>query len=316
MAKFTFKKANKSTARARIALIGGAGSGKTYSALQLATELADGKPCCVIDTERGSAAKYSDLFDFSTLELDKFDPDLYTQAIKDAEEAGFAVIVIDSMSHAWSGSGGALQQAADNTSRGGNSFSAWKTVTPKVTKFMDAILSSKCHVISTFRTKMEYLTERDEKTGKNVIRKLGMEPIFKDQSEYEFDIVVSLNQDNDLIITKTRCPSLTDMIFHRDAKELGGLVKAWLSDGVAYQKDQDKAKAEMPAAQDEQHEDSEQQELSLFDRMVMLIESATDTKDLYDRVGKEIADNVAKSDPNRKALLDRFKARDAELKGK
>src|SRR6266700_8374114 len=89
-------------------LSGPAGSGKTYTALTLATALADGQGVALIDTEHGSASKYADLFSFDTLQLETFHPNKYIEAIHEAEAAGYAVLVIDSLSHAWSGTGGLL----------------------------------------------------------------------------------------------------------------------------------------------------------------------------------------------------------------
>src|SRR5437879_6557046 len=104
-----FQRAVKHEAKIRLALAGPSGSGKTYTALTLATALADGGNVAVIDTERGSASKYSDLFSFDVQELDTYHPDKFTQGIKEAQEAGYAVLVIDSLSHAWNGTGGLLE---------------------------------------------------------------------------------------------------------------------------------------------------------------------------------------------------------------
>ena len=104
-----FKRAVKSQAKARIGLIGPSGSGKTYTALLLAQTM--GQRIAVIDTEHGSASKYADEFQFDTLELANFHPQNYIDGIKAAGQAGYDVIIIDSLSHAWAGSGGALELA-------------------------------------------------------------------------------------------------------------------------------------------------------------------------------------------------------------
>ena len=102
-----FTKATKQEAKLRLALAGPSGSGKTYTALQIATHL--GGPIALVDTERGSARKYADLFSFDVLELDSFHPERYIEAIHEAEEAGYAVLILDSLSHAWAGKDGALE---------------------------------------------------------------------------------------------------------------------------------------------------------------------------------------------------------------
>src|SRR5688572_27032747 len=118
----TFQKATKGSARLRMALIGAAGSGKTYTALNIAQHL--GGPIAVIDTERGSASKYSDVFEFDVLELDSFSPQTYIAAINAAAEAGYRVLIIDSLSHAWTGKEGALDQVdrVAKRSQAGNTF--------------------------------------------------------------------------------------------------------------------------------------------------------------------------------------------------
>src|SRR5688572_28015560 len=116
-----FKKASKKQQKLRLAITGPAGAGKTYTALTLAKHMGD--RVALIDTERGSASKYAgDVADFDTLELDHFGVPQYLKAIADARAEGYPVLVIDSLSHAWSGKGGILEEA-DN--RGGK-FQAWK----------------------------------------------------------------------------------------------------------------------------------------------------------------------------------------------
>jgi len=110
-----FQKATKRQSKMRLALIGPSGSGKTYTALTLATALS--KNIAVIDTERGSASLYSDKFDFDVLELHTFNPQHYIDSIEAAAKAGYTVVVIDSLSHAWEGEGGALEMVDNITAK-------------------------------------------------------------------------------------------------------------------------------------------------------------------------------------------------------
>src|ERR1051326_6849372 len=87
-----FTRAVKTDAKLRLALAGPPGSGKTFTALSLAHALADGQGVAVIDTEHGSASKYADLFPpFDCVNLETFHPDLYIEAIKAAEQAGYEI---------------------------------------------------------------------------------------------------------------------------------------------------------------------------------------------------------------------------------
>jgi len=183
--KFEIKKASKSQAKARIALMGPPGSGKTFSALNVAHHL--GKRVILIDTERGSASKYADEFDFEVIELDSFNPKTYIAAIQAAEEAGADVIIVDSLSHAWVGKDGALEMVDRAASSSKNSFTAWKDVTPLHNALVDAILRSKAHIFVTLRTKTEYVIEANER-GRLTPRKVGLGAVQRDGIEYEFDV--------------------------------------------------------------------------------------------------------------------------------
>lgn len=227
-----FQRATKRRAKARVALDGPSGAGKTFSALIAATVLAQGGHIAVIDTERGSASLYADKFEFDVLELSTFDPRKYIEAIEAAESAGYSVIVIDSLSHAWEGEGGALDQVDKATKRlQGNSFAAWKDVTPLQRKLVDAMLQSPCHIIATMRSKMDYIQERDEKTGRTIIRKVGMAPVQRQGMEYEFTVVGDMDTDHNLMITKSRCEILADAVENRPTAKFWQRLLDWLNSG-------------------------------------------------------------------------------------
>src|SRR5690606_5228856 len=135
----------------------------------------DGGRIAVIDTENNSAALYADECEFDVLNLDTFSPEVYVEAIKAAEAAGYDVLVIDSLSHAWMGKDGALELVDKAAKRyQGNSFAAWRDVTPLHNQLVDTILQARLHVIATFRAKTEWVLETDPKTGKTQPRKVGL----------------------------------------------------------------------------------------------------------------------------------------------
>lgn len=226
-----FQKATKEQAKLRLAIDGVAGSGKTYSSLILAREL--GGRCAVIDTEYGSASKYADLFSFDSAALQEFSLDTYLRAIGEAKKAGYEVLVIDSLSHAWSGKGGALEEVG--RTGGNNKFAnGWRAVTPKHNQLVEAMLSYPGHLIATMRRKTEYVVE--EVNGKKVPRKVGLAPVQREGMEYEFDVVCDLDIDGSLHIAKTRCSALAERatsLTRRDLPEVGGILKAWLTTGAA-----------------------------------------------------------------------------------
>ena len=227
-----FHKATKTQKRLRLSLYGVSGSGKTYSALALAKGL--GGKVALIDTERGSASAYANLFTFDTLEMPPpYTPAAYVAAIKAAETEGYDICIIDSLTHAWSGAGGALEMVDNAAKRnsGGNSYAAWRDVTPEHNKLIDAIIGSKCHIIATMRSKAEYVLEVNER-GKSVPKKKGMAPIQRDGMEYEFDVVAEMTSDNEMVIQKTRCPELAGQVIAKPNGATSATLRAWLTDGA------------------------------------------------------------------------------------
>lgn len=222
-----FKKAEKKNLKLRMALCGPAGAGKTYSALSVATAL--GGKIAMVDTEHGSASKYADLFSFDVVEPSIFDPRDLIETIRFAEKNGYSHLIIDSLSHYWSGKGGELDMV-DNAaarSKSGNTFAAWKTVTPVHNELIDTIISCKVNIFATMRTKTEWVIE--QVNGKNTPRKIGLAPVMRDGIEFEFDVVGDIDQDNNFIVTKSRCPELSGKVINRPGRQMAEALQKWLS---------------------------------------------------------------------------------------
>lgn len=227
-----FEKAIRKRAKLRLALTGPSGSGKTYGALIVAKGL--GGKIAVIDSEHGSASLYSHLVDFDTLQLDPpYSPERYIEAIKAAEQAGYDVIVVDSTTHEWSGSGGCLE-INEQTARakfGGNTWSAWNDTTPRHRAFIDAMLQVNAHVIATGRSKTE-TAQTEGPNGKKKVVKLGMKTEQRDGFEYEFTVVLDLIHDGHFA---TASKDRTG-IFAGDPKPIsedtGKALAAWLESGA------------------------------------------------------------------------------------
>src|SRR3984893_11220392 len=151
-----FRRAVKRDTKVRLALTGPSGSGKTYTLLKIASEL--GGPIALVDTERGSAEKYADLFEFDTLPLESFSPDLVPRVIDTAVSHGYRVLIIDSLSHFWSGTDGELDQVEKVKRRlRDNGFAAWREITPKHNRMIDAMLSAPIHILVSMRVKTEWV---------------------------------------------------------------------------------------------------------------------------------------------------------------
>jgi len=162
-------------------------------------------------------------------ELESFHPQRYIEAIREAQAAGYDVLIIDSLSHAWMGKDGALElvDKAAKRNPSGNSFAAWRDVTPLHNALVDTMVATRLHIIVTLRSKMEYVQEKDEK-GKTVIRKVGLQPVQRDGLEYEFDVVGDLDQDNTLVVSKTRCSALLAAVISKPGRELAATLAEWL----------------------------------------------------------------------------------------
>jgi hypothetical protein len=245
-----FKPAEKVKSLLRAALIGPSGSGKTYTALEMAKVLAPSGRVALVDTEHGSASKYADLFKFDVLELDNFAPKNYIEAIAEAEKAGYELLILDSLSHAWAGKGGILEFVDTETSKSksGNAFTTgWRKATPEHNKLVEAILASRLHVIATMRSKVKYILE-DDGRGHQAPKKVGMEPVQREGMEYEFDVVADMNMDNLLIIGKTRCPALAGKSYDKPTTEPALTLKNWLENGAPAPAQEKKPEPTKPAA--------------------------------------------------------------------
>lgn len=232
-----FVRATKKQSKLRLAIDGPSGSGKTYTALTAATAIAAGGKIAVIDTERGSASLYSDHFTFDVLELATFSPAVYIEAINAAEAAGYAVIVIDSLSHAWEGEGGALDMVdrATQASPSKNSYFAWKNVTPLQRKLVDAMLQSRAHIIATMRSKTEYVIEQVVKNGKATSepRKVGTAPVQRAGIEYEFTIFADMDVEHNFIVSKSRFDKWGDSkVENKPAVKFFTELVDWLNSGA------------------------------------------------------------------------------------
>jgi uncharacterized protein YjhX (UPF0386 family) len=232
-----FTKAVRHQLKGKIAIDGPSGSGKTFTALRLATALADGGKIAVINTESGAIQKYLGLspdgttWEFDVCELTNFAPTAYTEAILEAGKSGYSVLLIDSLSHAWEGEGGALEQVTKASDRSKNSFTAWKDVTPQHNRMIQAILKSPCHVVATMRSKTEYVLEVNEK-GKSVPLKVGMAPVQRAGMEYEFDLYLSMDWDHVMRASKSRCPDLDGVLAVKPSVNTFLPFAQWLNEGT------------------------------------------------------------------------------------
>lgn len=235
----SFRKAVKEQSKLRLAIDGLAGTGKTFSTLAIASEISrlmresdhgEGR-IAVIDSERGSASLYADQFEFDVAELDTFSPLAYVDKIKEAESAGYDIIIADSISHAWAGKDGALDQKDRAADRAGNSWTAWRNVTPKHNALVDAMLQCKAHFMATMRVKMEYVQETVN--GKTEIKKVGLASIQREGMEYEFTLVGDIDHTHTMKIAKSRVRGIgLGEQFEKPGEAFAKKIYSWLMSGA------------------------------------------------------------------------------------
>ena len=230
MRNLVIKDAVRQGQKARVMLAGPSGSGKTWTLLSVATVLSGGKPFIVIDTENESASLYADRFKFKVVNwAPPYDPTELAEAIKTLQSE-WPAIVIDSSSHFWMGEGGTLDivdRAAAKVR--GNGYAGWKEGTPAQNALYEAMIRCQTHLLTGVRSKMDHVQEKDERTGKTIVRKVGMAPIQRDGMEYEFTVAADMDMDHSMIITKTRCSELSEKVFKAGKQdEMATQLKAWL----------------------------------------------------------------------------------------
>jgi len=225
------RKARRSATKLRLLLPGPSGSGKTWGGLTLAKGI--GGRAVVIDTEQGSSDMYDELHEFDVVDLGPpFTPERYIECITACENAGYDIIIVDSITHEWNGKGGCLE-LVDEIARAkfkGNTWSAYSEITPRHRAFIDAMLRSKAHIIATARAKTE--TAQVDEGGRKRVVKLGMAAETRQGVEFEFDVVLDLVHDGHFAtVSKDRTG-----VFSGDPKpitvETGKRLADWLAGGT------------------------------------------------------------------------------------
>jgi AAA domain len=247
-----FRKATIRHARLRAAFAGPSKSGKSFVSQVIARDLiktlaehnnlrGNGR-VGVIDSEGGRCEEqYGDLFDFDTFDLFDFSTEAYIDALKIAAEAEFSVVIVDQISHEWAGRNGILERKeviAKSSGGKKNSFTAWSDATALHNRFIEELVNFPGHLICTMRSRIAH-TQDTNAEGKPVVVKLGMEPIQRDTTEYEFDIMGNIDANH--ILTIESRGSLSLIFDHpfmpgknvRDAGEvgkIGRIIGEWICD--------------------------------------------------------------------------------------
>jgi len=222
------RKAERKQAKLRVGVSGPSGSGKTYSALLLARGITSSwEKVVLIDTENGSGELYSHLGAYNVITLEApFSPERYIEAIKACEDAGMEVLVIDSVSHEWDGTGGCL----DLIDKLGGRYQDWGKVTPRHNQFIQAILQSDMHILTTTRRKQDYeMTKGND--GKVKVEKMGLKEVQRDGFEYELTLAFNIDTRHQVSCSKDRTGLFMDKPEFIITKKTGEMLKEWATSG-------------------------------------------------------------------------------------
>lgn len=228
----TLRKAARQKAKIRLGLSAVSGGGKTMSALLIAYGLVgDWTKIALIDTESGSGDLYAHLGAYNVLPLEApYSPERYIDAIKDCENAGMECIIIDSITHEWDGKGGCLEIVEQL----GGKYQNWAQVTPRHQSFIDAILQSKAHVITTVRRKQDYEMSKDA-NGKIKVEKAGLKEVTREGFEYELTANLEIDIRHNATASKDRTGLFMGKPAFIPSIETGKMIAEWCDTGIDIQ---------------------------------------------------------------------------------
>lgn len=230
------KRAERKNVKIKLAITGPSGAGKTMGALLLAKGLREpGGKVLLIDSEKSSGSLYADNkkvgMEFDTIDIEApYTTDKYLEALVAGQEAGYDVIIIDSITHQWEGEGGLQDKKHALDMRGGNSFTNWRGITKEHEVFKAKILQSPCHIIATIRSKQDYVMNTNDK-GKQTPIKVGLAPVQRDGMEYEFSTVFDVAMDHKFTVSKDRT-DLFDGRVEAITEKTGNEIRGWLATGA------------------------------------------------------------------------------------
>lgn len=241
------RKAQRKRVKLKIGLVSASGGGKTLGSLLIAYGIVRNsypsisdeevwEKIAIIDTENGSGELYSNrdianihIGEYCTVPLEPpFESSKYIEAINLCYNSGIEVIIVDSLTHLWSGEGGALDKQANIAKRTGNSFTSWKEPKKEFRAVIDKILQTDSHFITTMRSKVEYSQEKDG-NGKTTVRKVGTAPVAMDGVDYEFSVVFDLDFDHIAAASKDRT-GLFDGKYIKLSPDVGKALISWVNE--------------------------------------------------------------------------------------
>ena len=304
MAQFTAKSAKRELIWTKLALLGPSGSGKSFSSLRIAKGmlealekkgLAQNGRILFMNTEQKRGYYYANEFAYDIVDIDSpHNPEKYIEFLEWAVEEDYPIVIMDSTSHEWEGTGGCLELHQ----RAGGTFQSWGKITPRHNKFISAIADSEIHIVATMRGKDQYEIEKGDKIS---VKKVGKGAKQREGFEYEFTATFMLDQKTNTSETqKDNTHIFENLGAFQFTEKHGKQVIEWANSGKGY----------TPPVRTGKSEAEVMSELKtvIVDQCKEL--GGSDNKDLI----KLLKKYNAKGNPNSIKSLEKLKELDGELK--
>lgn len=260
-----FRKAERKMTYLKNLVISPSGGGKSYTSLRLAAGFAkrlktlDGKDhrIAYINTEGNRGELYADQFDYDILDLKPpYEPEAYIEAIDDAIEEGYDILILDSLTHEWSGKGGCLE--IHSNIKGKDSYMNWRTVSPRHEAFMEKILDSQVHIFATVRGKDAYERSSNEK-GRVSYEKMAVGYDQRKNLEYLFftSFMIDLKSHKaEAVKDNTNIFTMNERLTEKHGRKLCDWAYNTTADDVQKMKEeQQKIKDQIKAQEEEEFKD-------------------------------------------------------------
>lgn len=233
---FVIEKADRSKTKVVLSLAGDTGTGKTLSAIRIARGFVGEKgKIGFIDTEQRRASVYAESYGgFDVINLEPpYTPERYQEAVETFKEAGFDVVIIDSMSHEWEGVGGILEIAENQTYASGKPMVGLdKWCKPKIRhrKMMSYLLNCGMHLVLCYRVKRNMIETTDEKGRKVMVRSEDETVVTEGSVDYDFTVKLLLDK-NKIPRIDRKCPEALEYLFNKDmaTEQTGADIVEWLT---------------------------------------------------------------------------------------
>jgi hypothetical protein len=228
----------------RLAISGVAGSGKTWSSLNVGINFIEeikergflhgNGRVALLDTDRGRSTMYAKSddddygFDFDYETLNSFSPNDYVNKLYELDRQNYSLIIVDQATPEWTGPGSTTERVNKiaKASRSKNTFIVWPEVNPDHYQFVNFLMSLNAHLICNIMAKKKCIMESGSVTP------VGIRPIQREDFEREFDAVGMMDSRHSIKFTKARHPLLDGKSFAKPGKELGILLADWMLRGV------------------------------------------------------------------------------------